>query len=285
MALVPHCFLCRSKVFCCWEVQHLQQCPLNMCKGQPRQARPPKVSLEGKRKAHPFANQRQESTTGTRSWRGGAAARECHRVSKAGGMPLVPSVGAGVASTSCLASCSSTWARHSPPGKRDCPEMLNSHIRRHHKNKKFIFYSTSIFLISCHSYLPEQAKEPHYQQIRAVMSFLSQKAHLAMQQNTQLQHFSAAFIPYHTLNEGKGYKMLFWTCPATCTDTVPGPRRCQQRTDLLFTSTDMGRTRATNILKKQNAFGKISACCSCPSAEFILPVLVSHGMAMNFHIL
>lgn len=39
--------------------------------------------------------------------------------------------------------------------------------------------------------------------------------------------------------------------------TAPGPRRCQQRADLLFMSTGMGRTRATNILTKQNPFGKI----------------------------
>lgn len=53
------------------------------------------------------------------------------------------------------------------------------------------------------------------------MSFPSQKTHLAIQQNTQLQHFSAAYFLYPTLNEGKGYEMLFWTCPAICTDTAP----------------------------------------------------------------
>lgn len=45
--------------------------------------------------------------------------------------------------------------------------------------------------------------------------------------------------------------------------------RCQQRADLPSTSTDVGTIRATNILIKQNPFGKISACCSCLPAEYL----------------
>lgn len=63
--------------------------------------------------------------------------------------------------------------------------------------------------------------------------------------------------------------MLFWTCPAICTDTDPGPRRCQQRADLLLTSTDMGRTCATNILKKQNPFGKNQCLLLLPASRIL----------------
>lgn len=133
-----------------------------MFKGQPRQTSPPKVSLERKTKAHPLANQGQESTIPTRSWRPGSAASECHQVSKAGGIPLVP-----------RSLCRSRRGQPLVPGKLllhpgqaltprkkglswnvKSPGHRAIDIRKHHKNKKFIFYSTIIFLICCHSYLP-----------------------------------------------------------------------------------------------------------------------------------
>lgn len=65
-----------------------------MLKGQPRETSPLKDSwgckAEGKTKAHPFAYHGEERTTATGSWKRGAAASECHNLSEAGGIPIVP---------------------------------------------------------------------------------------------------------------------------------------------------------------------------------------------------
>lgn len=166
-----------------------------------------------------------------------------------------------------------------------------------------------MFLVSCHSDLPTCAGKgpplPRNQSSNELSVPTNTSSH---QQNTQLQDLSAAYIPHPTLNEGKGYEMLFWTCPTMCTNTVPGPRRCQQRADLLFICTDMDRTRATNILikKKKTLLGKSVTLLLLPASsprnagrilplfpswqgllwEYILPPQVgSHCTAINFHIL
>lgn len=146
-----------------------------------------------------------------------------------------------------------------------------------------------MFLVSCHSDLPTCAGKgpplPRNQSSNELSVPTNTSSH---QQNTQLQDLSAAYIPHPTLNEGKGYEMLFWTCPTMCTDTVPGPRRCQQRADLLFICTDMDRTRATNILIKQNPFGKISdlAALACQQPKkcrqdiALVPILAGTSVGM-----
>lgn len=199
-------------------------------KGQPRQTSPPKVSWgyqqRGKQEPTPWQSR---GRTVQPQGAGDEVQQQVNVTNcpKQGGFQWSPGAcgGAGVANIQCLASYSFIWARHSPPGKRACPEMLKPQGREPQTSEDTV-KTRSIFSTapSCSSFpamvphLLVQAKDSHHQQIRAVMSFLSQKTHPAIQQNTQLQDLSAAYIPHPILNEGKGYESFLWICPATCTD-------------------------------------------------------------------
>jgi len=132
---------------------------------------------------------------------------------------------------------------------------------------------------------------------------------------------SATYIPCPLLKEGKrllnpfldlpykpkGPSSQALPCTTVLTDPAPGPGRPLERADLLFISSDMGRTRATNILIKRNPFGKIRDLVALPCQQpetckqdialvpavgrdlpgniLSLPALCSHCTGISFHIM
>lgn len=157
VALVPHCFHHSAEYGAVGATPMAVSFKQGMFQGQPSQ-----ISLfGGENKSPALCKARAGKYNYHKELESRCSSTECHKLSKARGFPLSPGacVGAGVGNTWCLASCSSTWAKLTPRKKGlswnvKSLEQRATDIRRHCKDKKCIFYSTTIFLISCHSDLP-----------------------------------------------------------------------------------------------------------------------------------